>query len=245
MEQNAARARDPVRVTGARGQILVIFALSTSCWFHRRPGARRRRDVRPAARPADGRRPGGPGRRQRLPHQRRRGRGDRRAEAVATAERLRDGVGHDDTVGRRHRHVQRRRGHASTSTRRTATRFLRHRSACRLGPCRPSAAALAGFPDTASGGGPFIFSIGAFEDDGTPKYQTDTDFGETQRRRPDRRPGPRLDQLRDRQRQHAARSRDIIDGHDRRSTRRWTTASTSASTTTATTPRCSRTSTRT
>jgi Flp pilus assembly protein TadG len=42
-----------------------------------------------------------------------------------------------------------------------------------------SASALAGFPDTAQGGGPFIFSIGAFENDGTPKYQTDTDFNET------------------------------------------------------------------
>jgi hypothetical protein len=42
-----------------------------------------------------------------------------------------------------------------------------------------TAAALAGFPDSAEGAGPFIFSIGAFEDDGTPKYQTETDFGET------------------------------------------------------------------
>ena len=42
-----------------------------------------------------------------------------------------------------------------------------------------SASALAGFPDTGTGIGPFIFSIGAFEDDGTPKYQTDRDFGET------------------------------------------------------------------
>lgn len=41
------------------------------------------------------------------------------------------------------------------------------------------ASALAGFPDTATGAGPFIFSIGAFEDDGTPKYQTETNFGET------------------------------------------------------------------
>jgi Tfp pilus assembly protein PilX len=41
------------------------------------------------------------------------------------------------------------------------------------------AEAIAGFPDTAEGVGPFIFSIGAFEDDGTPKYQTETDFGET------------------------------------------------------------------
>jgi hypothetical protein len=41
------------------------------------------------------------------------------------------------------------------------------------------AAAISGFPDTADNVAPFIFSIGAFEDDGTPKYQTDTDFGET------------------------------------------------------------------
>ena len=41
-----------------------------------------------------------------------------------------------------------------------------------------SAAALAGFPDTAHGAAPFIFSIGAFEDDGTPKYQSATNFGE-------------------------------------------------------------------
>ena len=42
-----------------------------------------------------------------------------------------------------------------------------------------TAAALAGFPDSAEGAGPFIFSIGAFEDNGTPKYQTETNFGET------------------------------------------------------------------
>ncbi len=42
-----------------------------------------------------------------------------------------------------------------------------------------SATALAGFPDTATGAGPFIFSISAFENDGTPKYQTATDFNET------------------------------------------------------------------
>lgn len=41
-----------------------------------------------------------------------------------------------------------------------------------------SASALAGFPDSAAGAGPFIFSIGAFDNDGTPRYQTDTDFGE-------------------------------------------------------------------
>jgi Flp pilus assembly protein TadG len=42
-----------------------------------------------------------------------------------------------------------------------------------------SASALAGFPDSAQGAGPFIFPISAFENDGTPKYQTPTDFNET------------------------------------------------------------------
>jgi Tfp pilus assembly protein PilX len=42
-----------------------------------------------------------------------------------------------------------------------------------------SSAALAGFPDSAMGAGPFIFSIGAFSNEGTPSYQTETDFGET------------------------------------------------------------------
>ena len=42
-----------------------------------------------------------------------------------------------------------------------------------------SAVALAGFPDTATGAGPFIFPISAFNDDGTPKYLTPTDFNET------------------------------------------------------------------
>ena len=45
-------------------------------------------------------------------------------------------------------------------------------------PVSTSGSALAGFPDTGEGAGPFIFSIGAFEDDGTPRYQTATDFGE-------------------------------------------------------------------
>ena len=42
-----------------------------------------------------------------------------------------------------------------------------------------SALAQAGFPDTAYGVSPFVFSIGAFDDDGTPLYQTSTSFGET------------------------------------------------------------------
>jgi len=41
------------------------------------------------------------------------------------------------------------------------------------------ATALAGFPDSAQGAGPFIFPISAFNDDGTPKYTTPTDFNET------------------------------------------------------------------
>jgi hypothetical protein len=42
-----------------------------------------------------------------------------------------------------------------------------------------TATALAGFPDTAYGASPFIFSVGAFQNDGTALYQTETDFGET------------------------------------------------------------------
>jgi Flp pilus assembly protein TadG len=42
-----------------------------------------------------------------------------------------------------------------------------------------TATALAGFPDSANGAGPFIFPISAFNDDGTPKYLTPTDFNET------------------------------------------------------------------
>ena len=42
-----------------------------------------------------------------------------------------------------------------------------------------SASSLAGFPDAANGVGPFIFNIGAFADDGTPLYQNETNFGET------------------------------------------------------------------
>jgi Flp pilus assembly protein TadG len=38
--------------------------------------------------------------------------------------------------------------------------------------------ALAGFPDTAYGASPFIFAASAFATDGTPLYQTSTDFGE-------------------------------------------------------------------
>jgi Flp pilus assembly protein TadG len=45
-------------------------------------------------------------------------------------------------------------------------------------PVTTDAQALAGFPDSASGASPFIFPISAFDDDGTPKYQTATDFGE-------------------------------------------------------------------
>jgi hypothetical protein len=42
-----------------------------------------------------------------------------------------------------------------------------------------TATALAGFPDTAYGASPFIFPVSAFSSDGTPLYQTPTDFGET------------------------------------------------------------------
>lgn len=41
-----------------------------------------------------------------------------------------------------------------------------------------TAASLAGFPDTALGAAPFIFSAAAFDVNGTPLYTTPTDFGE-------------------------------------------------------------------
>lgn len=40
------------------------------------------------------------------------------------------------------------------------------------------ATALAGFPDSAAAVSPFIFAASAFQDDGTPRFQTPTDFGE-------------------------------------------------------------------
>lgn len=40
-----------------------------------------------------------------------------------------------------------------------------------------TAAALSGFPDTAFGAGPFIFSAEAFRNDGSPFFTTPTDFG--------------------------------------------------------------------
>jgi hypothetical protein len=45
-------------------------------------------------------------------------------------------------------------------------------------PVSTTAQALAGFPDTARGASPFIFSAAAFQTDGTPLYQTETAFGE-------------------------------------------------------------------
>jgi hypothetical protein len=42
-----------------------------------------------------------------------------------------------------------------------------------------TATALAGFPDTAYGASPFIFPSSAFQVDGTPKFQSSIDFGET------------------------------------------------------------------
>jgi hypothetical protein len=42
-----------------------------------------------------------------------------------------------------------------------------------------AATAIAGYPDTGVGVGPFVFSVSAFEDDGTPRYQTLTAFGDT------------------------------------------------------------------
>jgi Flp pilus assembly protein TadG len=45
-------------------------------------------------------------------------------------------------------------------------------------PVSVEATALAGFPDTAYAASPFIFAASAFATDGTPLYQTPTDFGD-------------------------------------------------------------------
>ena len=98
-----------------------------------------------------------------------------------------------------------------------------------------TATALAGFPDTAGGAGPFIFSIGAFNDDGTPKYQTSTDFGETNGDVPTSEKDMAWTNY-GTGNVDSSEVSDIISGAEV-VTRPWTTASTSASTTTATTRR--------
>ncbi len=65
-----------------------------------------------------------------------------------------------------------------------------------------TATALTGIPNSAKGASPFIASIDAFNSDGSPKYTTPTNFGETNGDVPTSQPGHRLDELRDRQRQH-------------------------------------------
>ena len=99
-----------------------------------------------------------------------------------------------------------------------------------------TATALAGFPDTGGGAGPFIFSIGAFNDDGTPKYQTSTDFGETNGDVPTSEKDMAWTNY-GTGNVNSSEVSDIISGRRGRRPRRWTTASTSASRTTATTRR--------
>ena len=80
--------------------------------------------------------------------------------------------------------------------------FPRRSSAWRPGRCRPRRRPSPASRTRPSGASPFIFSIGAFDDDGTPKYQTPrTSVRRTVTSR--RRDGLRLDELRDRQRRHA------------------------------------------
>ena len=65
-----------------------------------------------------------------------------------------------------------------------------------------TATALAGFPDHARAVSPFIFSVSAFATDGTPRYQTPTDFGQGNGDIPNSRHRLRVDELRHRQRRH-------------------------------------------
>ncbi len=73
-----------------------------------------------------------------------------------------------------------------------------------------TATALAGFPDTAEGAAPMIFSIDAFNTNGTPKAAYGNPgapfhFGETNGDVPTGSGRPRLDELRHGQRQHERR----------------------------------------
>ena len=92
------------------GQILALFALSLMVLI-RITGLAvdAGGDLRPAPRPADRRRPGGPGRGQRLPDQQRRRPGRSRAPETVTAENGFDDGGRRHDRRRRRRHVQRRR----------------------------------------------------------------------------------------------------------------------------------------
>ena len=71
-------------------------------------------------------------------------------------------------------------------------------------PVATTAKAQAGYPDTANGAGPIIFSIDAFGPNGQPQgglrgQEPPVRLRRDQRRHPDRPGRPRLDQLRDRQ----------------------------------------------
>ena len=162
----------------SEGQILVIFVLAMVAMIgDGRSRDRRRQHLRPASRPADGNRPRRPRGGERLPRQHSNSPGDdpgadRRprtngftqgSDSTNVGVTITTSNGVEVTVDIASPHHNSFLGALGMATWNVST----------------TATALAGFPDTGNGAGPFIFPISAFNDDGTPKYHTPTDFGET------------------------------------------------------------------
>ena len=172
---------------------------------------------------------------ERLPDQRQRAGRDRPGPLGGGDQRLSRTASAGTTRRRGDRHVERRRRSPSPISAEHHNRFLGV-IGMPTWTVSVEATALAGFPDTAYGASPFIFSARRVRaTTARPLYQIADRLRRDERRRPDEPARLRLDQLRDRQRQH---QRGELDHRRDRSssTRRLTSASTSASTTTATTP---------
>ena len=171
-----------------RGQILVVFVLAMVAIIGMvGPRDRRRRRLSPSGatsrqRPTS---PPWPPRTTTCSTTTRRQAIDR-AQTIAAANNFTDGVG-VDVRQRRHRHDERRRGRRSTIQSPAPELVPRRARDAELARDDVGDRAGRASPTAPAGAAPFIFSIGAFNNDGTPKYQTSTDFGETQRRRPDQR----------------------------------------------------------
>ena len=94
---------------------------------------------------------------------------------IAADNAFTDGVGWDERRGD-DRHIQRHPDH-HRHRQPTSQQHRRGRGHADLDGEHPGRGPR-GFPDTAYGASPFIFAASAFQDDGTPLYQTATDFGE-------------------------------------------------------------------
>ena len=206
------------------GQILVIFALSLMVMVVASPAWRSMRGgtLRPAARPADGGRPRRPRRRQRLPHQRATHGHGGRARPDGHRRRTASPNGASGTDRRRHdRHLERGRGHGR-DRRRPRQHVPGRRRDADSWHVSTEASALAGFPDTRRRA-PARSSSRSARSRTTARRST-RPRPTSARRTATCRPSAarlRLDELRDRQRQHE-RGRRHHRRRPRRSTRRST-----------------------